>query len=243
MRRDLGVTAWLDETIPGWAETLIYILTLPGDWMLIVPLLAGLYLADVLSTLRSPNTAPDEPLCSDRTVFIIGTVFGGLALVYLLKVSFGFSRPPEDWWAISVDTDSFPSGHTMAATVFWGTLAVWYERGSRRFRTLGAAAVIAIVGLARLALGVHFLLDIIAAIGFGCLYLGGIALIARDDPRRALLIAGIVAAVSIVITAGQPRAILAFVGIVGAYVGWRLVESSPIRLLLVERIAPRLPSS
>ena len=238
MNRDVGMTRTLRDISPEWSDTLYILITLPGDWLILVPLLALLYLWDVGSTLRRPNA--DGPLCTDRTVFVIATVFGGLALVYLLKVVIGAPRPPEELHVVSTETDAVPSGHAMAATVFWGALALWLPVATRRLRFVVAVLVVGMVGFSRLGLGVHFLGDVVAGVGFGVVYLAIVALVVDERPERALAVAFAIAAASVVMTGGQGRALLAFGGIVGLAVGWRVVESRPARRVLQKTVVPAL---
>ncbi len=62
---------------------------------------------------------------------------------------------------------SFPSGHSMAAAAFYGFLIylLWRSRAKRRTKAWGSAAlllVIALVGISRVYLGVHYLSDVLA---------------------------------------------------------------------------------
>nr|WP_255633095.1 phosphatase PAP2 family protein [Demequina sp. TTPB684] len=70
---------------------------------------------------------------------------------------------------------SFPSGHAMSATVVWGALtlvALSVVRPSRRTAlALAAVSFIILTGFTRLALGVHFVTDVIAGWALGALWL------------------------------------------------------------------------
>jgi len=208
------------------------LLSLPGDWAVVVAVLAALYLWDVLASLRD-GPATDEPLCSDRTAVLIATVFGGLALAIVLKATFGLPRPPADLQAVPASEDSFPSGHTMTATVFWGALGLWAHTGTRRGRVGIAAVVVALVALSRLALGVHYLVDVAAAVGFGCLYLGAVCRLGTERPAVVFAGALVAALLGVLITRGGTQALLALAGTASVPVGWRLVESDPVRRRLV----------
>jgi len=238
MTRDWGVMVAVRELVPEWSIELFALLALLGDLLLIVPVLGLLYLTDVGSTLlraRKTNSSdPEEPLCTDRTVFLIGTVFGGLALVAFLKPLFGLPRPPAEFHAIEPSEYGFPSGHALAATVFWGTFALWGRVGSFRIRLSGAVLAVMLVGLSRLALGVHFLTDILASIGFGALYLLVIALVTNERPERAFLVAIVIAIVALAVAPSESRSILAVAGSVGAVLGWKTVELAPVKRLLLQ---------
>ncbi len=229
MSRGVGVTETLREVVPNWALEGFVGLSMLGDLVLIVPILGLVYLADVGRTLKQR----EGPLCSDRTVSFIGVVFGGLALVVLLKGIFTFPRPPAELHVISPSEYGFPSGHTMSATIFWGAIALWSSAGTRLSRGVLAGTVVALVALSRLVLGVHFLVDVLASVAFGAIYLFGIVWFARGQPLRAFAVAIGIAMLALVVTNGSSRAVLAFVGSVGAVIGWRVVELPPVRRRLV----------
>ncbi|MCA1814131.1 MAG: phosphatase PAP2 family protein [Halobacteriales archaeon] len=74
---------------------------------------------------------------------------------------------------------SFPSGHTATAALL-ACVVVWLiRRGHRHRATLGLVAVglawVLLIGVSRLALGVHYLTDILAGFGLG-LAVGGLGL-------------------------------------------------------------------
>ena len=101
--------------------------------------------------------------------------------VVLLNQVFKFivQRPrPEGFRLIAESGYSFPSGHSMVAMAFYGLLAwmAWrYERDPlvRRVSVIGFGFVVALVGISRIYLGVHYASDVIA--GF-CLAAAWLAL-------------------------------------------------------------------
>jgi membrane-associated phospholipid phosphatase len=115
------------------------------------------------------------------------TVPCGMLLNMLLKLAFARARPSFND-SLVLTTFSFPSGHTMAATVFFGTVAtflVWSIRGlGRRVLTvLVASLLIALVAFSRIYLGVHYLSDVLAAIAAGLAWLA-LCLTGVDTLRR-----------------------------------------------------------
>jgi membrane-associated phospholipid phosphatase len=93
---------------------------------------------------------------------------GGMLLNVVLKHVFHRARPSLDHPLLTLETYSFPSGHTAAATVFYGLLAYWLlgrvqGRAARALVVLAALAMIALVALSRMYLGVHYLSDVLAA--------------------------------------------------------------------------------
>jgi undecaprenyl-diphosphatase len=96
-------------------------------------------------------------------------VAGVLGLNVLLKLAFQRARPSFEDPVLTLATYSFPSGHVAASTVLYGLLLAWSFRHVRtsagRAAVLAlAAAAIALVGLSRMLLGVHYLSDVIAAV-------------------------------------------------------------------------------
>lgn len=96
-----------------------------------------------------------------------GSVVGGFGLSSLLKIALARARP-DRWPAIVTETSySFPSGHTVMATVFFGGLAAIVFHRTRRplprvLAVLGAATVVFAVALSRIYLGAHWVTDTLA---------------------------------------------------------------------------------
>jgi membrane-associated phospholipid phosphatase len=71
---------------------------------------------------------------------------------------------------------SFPSGHTMAATLIYGLLAGFslhlFKETRWRVLAFGAAATLVLaVGFSRVALGAHYLTDVLGAMAIGAIWL------------------------------------------------------------------------
>ena len=92
----------------------------------------------------------------------------GLLLNELLKNIFQRARPSFEHPILTLNTYSFPSGHTAAATVLYGMAAAYVVSTCNGWRqVLGvclAAVMVVLVGLSRIYLGVHYLSDVAAAI-------------------------------------------------------------------------------
>jgi membrane-associated phospholipid phosphatase len=75
---------------------------------------------------------------------------------------------------------SFPSGHVMTATIGYGLLFLVFlppmPRLRRVFAALGAFLLICLIGSARLALGVHFVSDVVGGFILGAAWLVAAAL-------------------------------------------------------------------
>lgn len=88
-----------------------------------------------------------------------------------LKTFFHIPRPPPEQWAIDAHGYGFPSGHTMVTTAFWFAL---YFSLRKRISEAGVniALLLAflmpfLVGISRIALGVHSVMDVVGGFGFG----------------------------------------------------------------------------
>jgi undecaprenyl-diphosphatase len=107
---------------------------------------------------------------------LIVAVLGGVLLNVLLKVAFHRHRPSFNDPVVSLTGYSFPSGHAIAATVFYGVLAVFAVRklSDWRWRVLAvivAALVVLLIGFSRVYLGAHYLSDVLAAMAEGVAWL------------------------------------------------------------------------
>jgi undecaprenyl-diphosphatase len=105
-----------------------------------------------------------------------------------------FTETAKDWVARPRPPDpvaeaggySFPSGHTLNSTVVYGTAAlmVWRSalpRGVRVGVSAALVALIACVGLSRIALGVHYPSDVVAGWLAGMVFVSLVALADRVD--------------------------------------------------------------
>ncbi|MES2320331.1 MAG: phosphatase PAP2 family protein [Pseudomonadota bacterium] len=93
---------------------------------------------------------------------------GGLLLNVLLKYIFQRARPSFGNPLLTLDSFSFPSGHTSGAVLFYGVFAAYLVCATRpwplRAVQVGAAlGMVALVALSRVYLGVHYLSDVLAA--------------------------------------------------------------------------------
>lgn len=113
----------------------------------------------------------------NRKDFIIPlwiTLIGSETFVYFGKILVHRSRPAESVYF--EPTFSFPSGHATAAAAFfgfmlyccWKIMASWRRRLKLTFFIL---ALIALIGVSRIYLGVHYLSDVLAGLLLGGLWL------------------------------------------------------------------------
>ncbi|WP_427896159.1 phosphatase PAP2 family protein [Kribbella sp. GL6] len=101
-------------------------------------------------------------------VVIAAGMAGAAILTYVLKVLIGRHRPAAHLVIGTIDTGfSFPSGHSLSGTVFFGLLAglLWYTGVSRAWKIAGTALAVVLsiaMGLSRVYLGYHWATDVLA---------------------------------------------------------------------------------
>jgi undecaprenyl-diphosphatase len=103
-----------------------------------------------------------------RLVAFVATMAGGSLMNLALKAFFRRERPFEVSHLTHADGFSFPSGHSMGAMLFFGSLAYVLYFTLEVHRVWRIAAVVLCVlatvaiGLSRVYLGVHYLSDVVA---------------------------------------------------------------------------------
>jgi undecaprenyl-diphosphatase len=108
--------------------------------------------------------------------FLVVAGIGSLVLDPALKAAVGRLRPVVAHPIATGGGDSFPSGHSLGSIiVYGGLLMIFVPALPRRARTPVTAAVgvlVLAIGFTRLALGVHFLSDVLGAWALGIAWLG-----------------------------------------------------------------------
>jgi len=109
-------------------------------------------------------------------VTLIVAVPGGMLLNEWVKILVHRQRPFLDGPFVDWSGYSFASGHTIGATLLYGQLLLFIlpclkARHWRLLSVFSAVCLIALVGFSRIALGAHFLTDVLAAIFFGIIWL------------------------------------------------------------------------
>jgi len=125
-------------------------------------------------------------------VTLIVAVPGGMLLNEWVKVLVHRHRPFVDGPFVDWSGYSFASGHTIGATLLYGQLALFIlpalkARHWRLLSIFSAISLIFLVGFSRIALGAHFLTDVLAAIVFGILWLA-FCLFATKPMRRSVIL-------------------------------------------------------
>lgn len=207
--RGVGVTRALREALSPGAVAAFAALTHLGDTVVLVALAGLVYLA---YGRRSG-------------AFVVATLLIGFGVVLALKAWLALARPPTELQYVSAYGYGFPSGHAVGATVGWGALALVLDDLWSRPRRLVVAGVVAgIVALSRVAIGVHYLVDVIVGVVLGVLILVAASRWGREEPLRVLAVAVLVALSAVVATGAGRDAVLLFGSTVGATVSWQVVD-------------------
>lgn len=108
-------------------------------------------------------------------VFLVVTTLGGGLLDTIVKEVVGRPRPSLVEPVASAHGKSFPSGHAMSSTVAYGALLlVFLPAIGRRYRPVvfaGAVVLVVAIGFSRLALGVHYITDVVGGVVLGLAWL------------------------------------------------------------------------
>lgn len=103
------------------------------------------------------------------------SVMGTVAVVFSLKELVTRARPDMFYRAFAEPGFSFPSGHAALSLALFGFIAylAWLNlpRRSSLIVIIGSGVLIALVGLSRLYLGLHFFSDVVAGYTVGGFFL------------------------------------------------------------------------
>src|SRR6266481_5284472 len=157
---DHGVAAWFHAHLTQTFVAVLRAITEFGssEWIAIVLSLAALFFIF------------KRQWQSLLTMIVV--IPGGMLLNEWLKILVHRHRPFVDGWFVDWSGYSFASGHTIGATLLYGQLALFLvpmiktRRG--RFLLFSAAVfVVAMVGFSRIALGAHYLTDVLGGMFLG----------------------------------------------------------------------------
>ena len=238
------------EALPEWIVVVFAAVThLADPWFLFALLAAVYWFGD--------NRIAPQPRRTGATA--IAVVSAGYAAVAAGKAVTAAPRPPAaagpvdvpgwlptlltGWYETQLLSDgfAFPSGHAAGAVVAYGVLAALATGvATPRRRYVAAALLAGAVALSRVAIQVHYLVDVVAGVLVGCLVVGlGLWLAGalrpraesdRPSPVPVFALAALVSLVAAAVAVGGgygDEVVEAAVGIgtgVGGLVGWQLVD-------------------
>jgi undecaprenyl-diphosphatase len=157
---DPRLHAWLLPHRVAWLDQVMRAATWLGANAVLMPML--LVVVVVLARVRR-SWAP--------VLTIVPLYFAALVLHALVQQAVHRPRPPVADWLSGASGWSYPSGHTIQATVAWGIVCLLLAegRGPRvRAALMGvASAVVLLVAASRVYLGVHWLTDVLASLSLG----------------------------------------------------------------------------
>ena len=162
---DVDLARWLNRTVSrhGWAVDVLQVISFMGK---------PIFLALVLGL-------PGIWIIRRRewrlVIFgVVTTVVGGLVDT-AVKVAVGRDRPVVDAPVAHAIGQSFPSGHAMASVICYGTLLlVMLPLAPTRWRrviVVATATLVLAIGISRLALGLHFVTDVLGGYVLGAAWL------------------------------------------------------------------------
>ncbi|MCU4744546.1 phosphatase PAP2 family protein [Halobacteria archaeon AArc-m2/3/4] len=239
MSRGIGEFGPIQELLPEWAAILIALVTQLGDvWFL--GLLVGL-----VYWLHAEKR--------EDAAVILGFTIAGLALISALKHVFGLPRPDQPLvaletlpWMIQPLYEAtamasgygFPSGHALMTTIVYFGLAHRLSISTPRRRFGIAGLVIAAVCFSRVALGVHYLVDVVAGVSVGIVFLlGAERLLTRyssDQGTVAFTLAVGLSAINLAVGGVDSDGILLLGAALGTFGGWQLIVLGQ-RLFAIDR--------
>ena len=175
---DQGIATWFHERLTPLFVTVLRAFTEfgSGEWIGIVMFALALFFAW-------------KRWWPSLVTFIVA-VPGGMLLNEWLKIVVHRHRPFVDGPFVDWSGYSFASGHTIGATLLYGQLLLFVlpalkGRHWRMLCVLSAVSLVLLVGFSRIALGAHFLTDVLAAMIFGIIWLM-LCMIAGKPMRRRI---------------------------------------------------------
>lgn len=228
MSRGIGEFDAIQGSIPEWLAVVVALLTQLGDVWFLVLVLAVVYWID-----RRDR---------DGVAAVAGVTLAGMGLYKGLKEVFGLPRPEEPLLdpgllpsliaplyeaTATAGGYGFPSGHAVNTTIVYVGLASVLSIGSGRLRYAVAAGLVALVSFTRVALGVHYVVDVVAgvAVGLALLWIAR-SLSSREFTDRATITFALgigFGAFFFVTSDGASDAVFLLAAALGGFGGWQLV--------------------
>lgn len=183
---DPAVVEAIRDVIPPWLGVIMVVFSYLGSIYLIAPTMIAAYWAN-----------------RDLVAPWLGGIIGCYGLMSITKSAHTASRPIvgppvsadafPSWFvpwfehAAHIPSTSFPSGHTMAATIIIGMIVVELPVSTLRRRIVAGSAAIGWVGSTRVGLAVHFPGDVAGGIAYGLGFLTLFYLARRYVSRQTMI--------------------------------------------------------
>lgn len=228
MSRGVGAIEPIQNVIPDWGAVIVATLTQLGDGWFLLTLLGVLYWTQ----------ADDQ----DEVLLVGGLLVAGVGLYRGLKYSFELPRPDqslidpavllsvvEPFYEATAHASGygFPSGHATSSAIVYFGLAAVLPVETRRTRFGVAALLVGTVSLTRVALGVHFLVDVVVGVVLGgAVVLVGVMALDRVTAKRVTPVLGTAVVLNgfyVLTSDGTATAVAVLGGAVGLFGGWQLV--------------------
>lgn len=216
MSRGVGAVEVVQSALPEWMTPVLVALTQLGDVWFYFLLLPPLYwFGTARGWFRDRHDA----------ALLVGVSLSAFALVVALKGFFALPRPPME---LQLEAHygsgyGFPSGHALGSTAVYGGTAVLLDRGRRSTRLAAAAVIVAVVSFTRVALGVHYLVDVLAGFAVGAAFLAAALALTARRVNYGFALAAAIALAGFAIAGPTEDAVGALAATFGALVGWDVV--------------------
>lgn len=235
VRRGVGEMEAVQSVLPEESALVLGALTQLGDvWFLVVLVTVAYWLGPT-------------PRDRDARAVVVGLALAAFGVILAAKAAFALPRPPQPLadpaalpavvrpFSDATATASgygFPSGHAIGATVVYLGLAATLSASTPRRRYAAVAGLIGLVCLTRVALGLHYLVDVVAGVVLGAGLLAATALVGRapsvvpftrDPATRTFAGSVVVAAVAGWLTGPSVDALALVGATLGALAGWQVV--------------------
>lgn len=151
----LGIDRWAHQYVGVDVHSSLYTIMTSVSWFAGPHVVPWLVLAAMVACVLVGRFRPDG------VSFLVAAI-GGLAMIVALKAGFHRARPDVAFENLGY---SYPSGHSFFAVILYGLAGYHIQRhvrGLARGLVVAVAfALVLLVGYSRVALGEHFLTDVI----------------------------------------------------------------------------------
>lgn len=164
----------------------------------------------------------------ERGATLIALALLALSSGLFIKEVVAMSRPPAELWVTEELGPGLPSVHALSAVVVYGTMARYLPVGTQQIRVVSAIGIVLAVAVSRVALGVHYIGDVIAGLVIGVLILGLFLRFYNGRTTSLFLVAVVLAGGAAFLSGGEYYPMALTAGSVGALAGWMLASDRSV---------------